>query len=105
MNIKCLVLNNGQEIIAQVEETDVKEPDLYTIKEPISILLVPSQSGQVSIQFIPYLPYSENRVFKIRRCHVFSIFKPNTEISNKYSQMYGSGITVATAQDLNILKG
>lgn len=103
MNVKCITLNSGQELICELIE---EKSSTKIVKEPISLMIVPSQNGQnYGIQMIPYLPYSQSRTFEINNSNIFSVFEPSTDMRNRYSQMFGSGISIAGAEQLDLLKG
>lgn len=103
MNVVCIALNSGQELICELIE---EKSSTKIVKEPVSLMMVPSQDGQnYGIQMIPYLPYAESRTFEISDSNIFSVFEPSTEMRNRYSQMFGSGISIAGAEQLNLLKG
>ena len=105
MSTKCFVLNNGQELIGEVVDFD-ENLNCYNVKEPVMLMMVPSQDGRnFGIQMMPYLPYSASRTFSLTESNIFSIFEPNTEMLNRYSSMFGSGITLAGAEQLDLLKG
>lgn len=94
MAIQCVKLTTGEEIIGEVNEN--RNDAVIKIKDAASIHMVPSQSGQVNIAMLPWLPYSNDTTFMIAKENIMVMpFEPSTELLNRYNQMFGSGIQIA----------
>lgn len=97
MAIKLITLKTNHTILADISE----EGETFKLKEPVQVVAVPprSQSDQGGIAFSPFLEYSQE--FKtgitIYKMDVLSVTTPVTELLNQYSQIFGSGIQIASS--------
>lgn len=90
-------LMNGSDLIGSID----KQEKFYIIKDPAQVALVPSSStGQMSVALIPWIPFSDNKEFLINLNMVVTEFTPSVELINRYNEMFGSGIQIATASAL-----
>lgn len=96
--IKIVTLKIGINLLCDVEENE----DTIVVKKPVAVLSQPGQNGQTMIGFSPFLEYVEE--FKtgitLKREDVLTFATPNTELENQYSQIFGSGIQIASADML-----
>ena len=88
--IKILRLVNGDDIIAEVEAKDV----LYKISKPARLMMFLSDNGEMGMDLVPWVPYSDQQNFSINDCHVMISIEPSTELRNEYNKEYGSGIEI-----------
>jgi hypothetical protein len=91
-NIKLFHLVSGEEIVGELQEISL---ETYTIKNPCVIGLVPTSSGQVTLNMQPWLIFSDTKFVTINNNHV--LFKTGVDIKilNKYNEIFGSGIVIA----------
>lgn len=84
-------------IIGEVTESF----DSITIKQPCQVVIQKAQpdadNEQLSVGFIPMLAIAESWSTGITfpRSEVFTINEPLLNIRNKYSEAFGSGLTIA----------
>tara|TARA_B110000467_G_scaffold134861_1_gene131417 strand:+ start:340 stop:582 length:243 start_codon:yes stop_codon:yes gene_type:complete len=60
------------------------------IKNPV--VMIPVNKEQIAFQ--PWLPYSEDKDYKLKPDHVLIIATAAEAISTEYNRIYGSGIVV-----------
>ena len=84
MNVKIVKMISGEELIGEFDEkTNV-------IKNPV--VMIPVNKEQIGFQ--PWMPYSEDKEYKLKEEAIHVIANPSTTIINEYSRMFGSGIVV-----------
>ena len=54
----------------------------------------------MSVALMPWIPYSENKEFTIKSNMVVTEFTPAVDLTNRYNNMFGSGIQIASASTL-----
>jgi len=91
-NLKILRLSTGEEIMGEVTSDN---GTVVTIKNPIRIIVVPSQSDpkNPSVAFAPFMQWSDDKELTLNKNHVITIVAPITEFVNQYNGMFG-GIVV-----------
>lgn len=94
MDVKLITLKTNHTLIGQVSE----ESDHVLIKQPIQVFMQPSKDG-MQIGFGPFLDFAEEHAtgFKIDRTDILCISTPVIDLRNQYSNIFGSGIQIATA--------
>ena len=94
MNVRLFRLISGEEIVGEESET---QPGMARreIKNPCAIGLVPTATGQVTLNMQPWLIFSDAKSVTIKDDHV--LFKTGVDIKilNKYNEIFGSGIVIA----------
>ena len=94
MVVKLLRLKSGEDIVGEI----IKENDeLITIRNPAILMPVshsPGRQDQIQIGLAPWIPFSEEKEFKLPRDWVLLITIPAQNIVNNYNQIFGSGIVV-----------
>lgn len=93
--IKGLRLKNGMCIVADViEETDTD----YIVEQP-NMMTLEKAEGQrgFMIEFFPFNPFTNEKKQEIPKDDVSKPFELKPEIHNKYSVMFGSGLTLPTS--------
>lgn len=84
MNVKIVKMISGEELIGEYDEkTNV-------IKNPV--VMIPVSKEQIAFQ--PWLPYAEDKEYKLKEESINVVANPSTTINNEYSRIYGSGIVV-----------
>lgn len=106
MSIKLITLKTNHTILAQIVETNSALKNLHgteqdnqiVLKEPVQVIMQPTKEGPM-MAFSPFLDYCEE--FKtgipIQKEDVLCITTPMRELENQYNQVFGSGITIASA--------
>lgn len=90
MNIKILKLITGEEIIGEVAFED---ETLITLKNPLAIVIRPSQDG-FTFGFMPWCSLIEGeRLVSIGLSNVVTMGNPTDEVKNTYSSMFGGIVT------------
>jgi hypothetical protein len=84
MNVKIVKMISGEELIGEFDELT------STIKNPV--VMIPVSKEQIAFQ--PWLPYAEDKEYKLKEEQIHVIATPSTTITNEYSRIYGSGIVV-----------
>lgn len=75
---------SGEELIGDYQEST------NTIKNPV--VMIPVSKEQIAFQ--PWLPYSEDKEYKLKEEQIHVVANPSATIKNEYSRIYGSGIVV-----------
>lgn len=93
-NIRLFRLISGEEIVG--EETGT-QPGMAQreIKNPCLIGLMPTQTGQVTLNMQPLLLFSDTKEIKIKEQHILYDTGVDIKILNKYNEIFGSGIVIA----------
>lgn len=104
MNIQCIRLSTGDDVIGDLEHNAIA--DTYTIKEPLSIIVMPQGNNNFTVGLAPFLPFtdktSNSRIFKFKGLHVLTTYEPSIDLRNEYSRITG-GIVLAKPE-LGIIK-
>lgn len=99
MNIKCIRMTTGEDIIGEFEETETT----VTLINAGSVALVPTKTG-VGMSIYPFAPYAAESNFTFKKEHIITMFEPGKDLLNNYNKIFGSGIQIASAGLANILK-
>ena len=54
--------------------------------------MIPVSKEQIAFQ--PWLPYAEDKEYKLKESTINIVATPSTTITNEYNRVYGSGIVV-----------
>jgi hypothetical protein len=94
MDIKLVTLKTNHTLMGQVDCTDEM---LIVVKQPIQVFMQPSKDG-MQMGFGPFLDYAEEHKtgIKISMNDVLCITTPVTDLRNQYSNIFGSGIQIAS---------
>lgn len=91
MEIKCLKLVSGEELLAKV----TTEVDAITVEDPCVVAIM----GEGKLALIPWLPLAEKPVATIGNAHIIHSYVPSEQLISHYRQQT-SGIQIAGANDL-----
>ena len=91
MNIKCVKLISGEEVIADVNDSI---EGLVILKNPLLLMMVPSQNNQFAMGLGPFCAFAKDGEVPIMAGAIISIFEPETGLRNEYNSKYGSGIVL-----------
>tara|TARA_B100000579_G_scaffold114888_1_gene92032 strand:- start:1607 stop:1918 length:312 start_codon:yes stop_codon:yes gene_type:complete len=87
--VKVLRLKVGDFIIAKVSELK----DKYTMEKPMALGFVGAgESGQGTLQFAPWFPFTDSREINIAKDDVLLIEEPGLDLLNHYNKNFGSGL-------------
>jgi len=94
MNVKILTFKTNHSIMGEVEENSIS----YTIKKPVQVVMQPSKDGPV-VAFSPFLSFTEDfeSGIELSKSDILCSSTPLRELVNQYSEMFGSGIQIASA--------
>lgn len=94
MKVKVYKLVTGEEIVAQEEDRDAAE-DFVILRDPVAMVAVPGQNGQIGYGMMPFMPVLDTDRINIAKRNIILSGDPVVDILNKYNSMYGSGIQIA----------
>ena len=77
---------SGEELIGEYDE------ETTTIKNPV--VMIPVSKEKIAFQ--PWVPYSEDKEFKLKESMILVVATPSKLITNEFNRVYGSGIVVPT---------
>ena len=81
-NVKCVRLSTGEDLIGEIEHT---KEGMFKIKNPLMILLQPSQTGGLSLRLIPHLMYAKSKEFTYPESSVImDPFDATDELEKEY---------------------
>ena len=86
MNVKIVKMISGEELIGEYDE------ETTTIINPV--VMIPVSKEKIAFQ--PWVPYSEDKEFKLKESMILVVATPSTLITNEFNRVYGSGIVVPT---------
>lgn len=88
--IKVVKFRTGEEIIADVTDTDNK----FVLDKPALIQLMPSRSdpNQIMLGLIPYAQYTKHHELSVLKTDIIWSEEPVDDLYNQYNSMYGTGI-------------
>lgn len=90
MNIKLVKLLTNEEIICEMIEIDGSVNVI--LKNPIVMMAIPGEDGQMGMGLAPWMPVSATREIPIKEEHIVCIVEPTKDLYDHYNQTYGSGI-------------
>lgn len=80
-------------------DVDCTNENQVVLKQPVQVIVQPTKDGPM-MGFAPFLEFAEefkNPGIKISVGDVLCITTPQRELENKYNEMFGSGIQIASA--------
>ena len=94
MQIQCLKLVSGEEIIANISSENEK----IKVSKPMMLVM----AGEGQLMLVPWLPLAEKSEVTIEKNNVLFSYIPKVDLENHYRQIIG-GIVTAPAGALNRL--
>ena len=94
MTILIIKFITGEEVIA---ETEASPHGYLELKNAMSLIARPDESGSVRMGMIPFAQFSENKKVRVYPHAIVADYEPALEILNQYNRLFGSGIQLATA--------
>jgi hypothetical protein len=94
MTTKLITFKTAHTILGDVTETS----EGFKVKEPVQVIMQPSKEGPM-MAFAPFLEYAEEfrNGIDFSREDVLCVTTPVRQLENQYNQVFGSGITIASA--------
>lgn len=92
MNIKLFRMSTGETIISELLSW---KNSIVEVKNPCVII-----QNEKGVGFMPMVPYANSDVLQLAENHVIFQVEPVTELVNEYNRIFGSGIVLASANDI-----
>ena len=89
--LRILKLISGEEVVGEIT---ADTSDSVTIKNPCTLGIMQTQTGQPRLNMMPMLLFSEQEKVQLQRAHILYAVSVAQEIENKYNEIYGSGIVL-----------
>ena len=100
MAIKLLRLKSGEDVVAEVEESE----DSVMLDNPAVIMpMGDPRGGNVQWGFTPWAMFSNDKMIQVQREWIVFISEPAKDIVNNYRQAFGSGIVVPEVNTAKVL--
>jgi hypothetical protein len=95
MKLRLITFKTNQTVLGTVSE---ENPAFIVMEKPVQVIVQPTKDGPM-IGFSPFLEYSEqfNTGINFEVEDILCVTTPVTELQNQYSQMFGSGIQIASS--------
>ena len=104
MAVKLLRLKSGEDIVGEIVR---ENEELIVISNPAILMPVshsPGRQDQIQIGLAPWIPFSEEKEFKLPRDWILLTTIPAQDIVNNYNQVFGSGIVVPKVSSKTLLQ-
>ena len=85
--VKVFKMINGEEIISEVFNSYDRH---FELKNPATIMLQQTQSGQMGVGIAPYMPYVEGNV-NLYKNAIASEGEPDQKMVNEYNRIFEIG--------------
>ena len=97
--IKLLRLTTGEDIVAEVINTEYADNDrtVTRISKPFVIIPMqrnPAQGSETKLYFSPFIPFAENEEMNIKEENIKTVNEPKKEIRDNYLQYIGAIVPV-----------
>ena len=90
MSVQVLKLVSGEEILGDVlEQLD----NTVTINNVVAIVLQRTQTGDMGIGFMPFMPYVASKKLKIDQSKIILMTDVDEEVKNQYNSIFGGIVT------------
>lgn len=99
MTIKCIRLATGEDIIGDVSDSFTAD-DPVIVKNPAQIVVRQTETGNVGAAFAPFMPFAKDNTVKFYSRGVIGEIDIDMNLVNEYNRIFGSGIVVATADQM-----
>ena len=101
MAIKLFRLKSGEDVVAEVEETEI---DVVTLDNPAVITpMGDPRGGNVQWGFTPWAMFSKDKKIQVQKEWIVFVSEPAKDIVNNYRQAFGSGIVVPEVNTAKVL--
>lgn len=109
--IMCLAMTDGSHVVAEVVKTvGDDERRGYLVKAAMIVALVqdPKDPRKIGVNMSPLLPpftdKPDQEVFLKDELVAFTYKYPNVDVLNRYNQLFGSGLTIASGNVLPFVR-
>lgn len=94
-NIKLIKLLTGEDILAEVIESDDVLSTELVVKNPVRVVMIPSRVDpeKPQIGLAPWAQFSDDKQFTLDKFHIITIMSPIKEMLTHYNSLFG-GIVV-----------
>lgn len=92
-NVKVFKLINGEELISEIHNHYDKH---FELKNPATIMLQPTASGQMGVGIAPYMPYASGNI-NLYKNAIAAEADPDQSMVNEYNRIFGAGIQIVPA--------
>jgi hypothetical protein len=82
-DIKVLKLMSGEEIVAEVTD----KGEVYTLKEPVTIVYQPVEGGGMNAGFAPFMPYSSG-ILTLNKNSIASYADVDAKLLAEYNRIF-----------------
>ena len=100
MTLKTITLKTNHTLLGDISESE----DVIKMKQPVQVVSVPpsQQNPQGGIAFAPFLEFTDEwkTGIELDLEDILTINSPVLELQNQYNTIFGSGIQIATANQL-----
>lgn len=100
MNIQCLKLVTGEDLIGEVE---LRMEGSVIIKDACAIVMIPAERNQFSVGLAPYLPFAAKKEFTFDPDDVILRFDPANELRNEYMRITKKGIELPPTPKIELV--
>ena len=99
MTVKAFKLITGEELICTTDDMVTLDGGGYiNVKNAAVVILRDDERGQMHLGLLPYAPYAESVMLYNRG--IVAELMINIKLENEYNRMFGSGIQIATADQI-----
>jgi hypothetical protein len=94
---KFLRLHNGDDLIAEVVETEDDNGISYTVFHPLKVVYMPTEAGYLSVSFMPWIfpSISDQQEFVIHSEDIMLL----TDVTEKMNKYYWESVTTYMSKD------
>jgi hypothetical protein len=95
--VRIITFKTNHSIIGDVTDNGM---DIF-VKEPLQIVVQPTQDGSSMMAFVPFIEFSEEfkKGIKFSFGDILTINTPVTELLNQYNKIFGAGIEIVSSMD------
>ena len=96
--IRLFRLTTGEDLIG-TPDADTTTDDFQGIKQPFVLIPMQGEPGKpMKIGFHPYIPYTQDKVIKIKKANIITETTPDNNMINAYQQNTGALVTPPKAK-------
>jgi hypothetical protein len=97
MGVKVYKLISGEDIIADIDEETSLE---FVLKNPAAIVVQQTADGRVGAAFAPFAPFAKDNIVRIYKTAIAGHMEVDIKLINEYNRIFGSGIMIASANEM-----
>jgi len=84
-NIKLIRLVTGEVLVGEFHETGQKNS--FVLSKPLLLGLAPGTNGQLTVNMMPYMPFSKDESYSFDMQHVMHVFDPNKQLADEFVRL------------------